>query len=224
VPALFACGSQGDSEARATSPDMPPAASPSQAVLPPDHPVIPPNHPDPTQGVVPPPQAGSGVGDQAITWQAPEDWVEEPPSTSMRRAQWRIPGDEDQPDAECAVFYFGPGQGGDALSNAHRWASQFTLEDGRAGTEGALVYEQSTNGLPVTIVEVAGTYNPGMPFAARATESRPDHLLLGAIVEGPDANWFLKCTGPAPTLLPRKPGFEMLLSSLRRGTSLTSAS
>jgi hypothetical protein len=48
----------------------------------------------------------------------------------MRRAQYKVPGPAGA--GECVVFYFGPGQGGDAQSNAERWASQFTQPGGRS--------------------------------------------------------------------------------------------
>src|SRR5712691_10543404 len=93
---------------------------------------LPPGHP-PTEGSpappsVPAPAPGSGSARQALTWTLPSGWTEEAPSSSMRRAQYRIPGPGGP--AECVVFYFGPGQGGDAKSNAARWASQFRRAEG----------------------------------------------------------------------------------------------
>ena len=46
----------------------------------------------------------------------------------MRHAQYRVPGGNG--DGECIVFYFGPGEGGDPMSNARRWAGQFDQPDG----------------------------------------------------------------------------------------------
>ncbi len=157
-----------------------------------------------------------------LEWQVPADWVQEDPSSPMRKAQWRVPGAGG--DGECALFYFGPGQGGDAMANAERWASQFTLSDGRSGVEGARLEARDAGGMPVLTVEVSGTYNPGMPFAGRLPEERSNQMLLGAIVEGPDANWFLKCTGPMATLEQGRGGFDDLVGSFRRSRATTSAS
>jgi hypothetical protein len=81
---------------------------------------LPPGHPPTGESPVPPsvpaPAPGSGTARQALTWTLPSGWTEEAPSSSMRRAQYRIPGPGGP--AECAVFYFGPGQGGDAVSSA----------------------------------------------------------------------------------------------------------
>ncbi len=40
--------------------------------------------------------------------------------------------------------------------------------------------------------------------------------LLGAIAQGPDANWFFKLTGPEATLQEQRKAFEALYRSLRR--------
>ncbi len=40
-------------------------------------------------------------------------------------------------------------------------------------------------------------------------------MLLGAIVRGPDANWFFKALGPAQTLEEHRGRFEALLASIR---------
>ena len=49
------------------------------------------------------------------------DWTEETPTSSMRRAQYRIRARAVRPNAWCSTS--GPGQGGDAQANAARWAS-----------------------------------------------------------------------------------------------------
>ena len=68
-----------------------------------------------------------------LAWDLPEGWEVQDPATRMRIAQYRVPGPAG--DAECIVFYFGAGQGGDPLANARRWAGQFTLPDGRPAEE-----------------------------------------------------------------------------------------
>jgi hypothetical protein len=48
-----------------------------------------------------------------------------------------------------------------------------------------------------------------------AVEQKPGYALLGAIVEGPDANWFFKLTGPAATVDAQRQAFEAMVGSLR---------
>ena len=131
----------------------------------------------------------------------------------MRRAQYRIAGPGGP--AECAVFYFGPGQGGGAEANATRWASQF--RGGSGSPVGDLKRSQIKVGdMPVLLVEVTGTYVGGMGGSATGPE-RPDSMLLGAIAETPDANWFFRAIGPRPTLEAQRKAFEGMIRSIRRG-------
>ena len=62
------------------------------------------------------PDAGAGDATAAgpVVWDVPEGWVEVPPSSSMRKAQYKVPGSAG--DGECIVYYFGRGQGGDAVT------------------------------------------------------------------------------------------------------------
>jgi len=161
---------------------------------------------------VPPPPAGSGTGAHALTWTAPSDWTAETPSSSMRRAQYRITGPGGP--AECVVFYFGPGQGGDARANAARWAAQFRRADGAPVT--ARTREVKVGDLTVTVVEAEGTFVGGMGGGAVGPE-RPDSMLLGAIAPGPDANWFFRAVGPRATLAPQRASFERLVRSIKHG-------
>ena len=163
---------------------------------------------DPGSGIQPP-QGGAGSGASDLEWAAPAGWVEEQPSSQMRKAQYRVPGPEG--DAEVVVFYFGPGQGGDAMSNAQRWASQFTKPDGSSSLDEMQTHETEVNGKKVLHVEVAGTYTNTMV----SNESHPNHRLLGAIVEGPDANWFFKMTGPSSTVESARADFDRMIQGVQ---------
>ena len=132
----------------------------------------------------------------------------------MRRTQWRIPGPGGP--AECVVFYFGPGQGGDAKANAARWASQFHRADGSPAGDAVKTREIRVGDLPVVLVEVTGTYVGGMGSGPSGPE-RPNYMLLGAIAQGPDANWFFRATGPRATLEAQRGAFDALVRSIKRG-------
>lgn len=145
-----------------------------------------------------------------LMWTLPAGWTEEAPSSPMRYAQYRVPG-----DAECAVFYFGPGQGGDPMSNAKRWAGQFKLPDGSPALGTMKTSNMTMGGRAVLLVEVAGTYDGGMTMTAAPSTPKPGYALLGAVVEGPDANWFFKLTGPEATIATQREPFLSLLKSLK---------
>jgi hypothetical protein len=182
---------------------------------------LPPGHP-PIGGQggsphVPSPPPGHVPSGQELTWTAPAGWTAETPSSSMRRAQYRIPGSAGP--GECAVFYFGPGEGGDAQSNAKRWAGQFRKPDGSPIGDAFKTRELKVGDIPVLMVEVAGTYVGGMGGGPSGPE-RPNQMLLGAIAKGPDANWFFRATGPRATMEAQRSAFEGMVRSLKRGQPL----
>ena len=153
--------------------------------------------------------------EEGFTWTMPAEWTAETPATHMRRAQYRIPGSGGP--GECAVFYFGPGQGGDAQTNAARWVGQFQRPDGTAIGDASKT-QIKVGDISVTMVEVAGTYVGGM--GGTPTESaRPDQMLLGAIAEGPKANWFFRAIGPRATMEAQRTAFETMIRSLKRAAA-----
>jgi hypothetical protein len=148
-----------------------------------------------------------------LTWTAPTGWVSEPPTSPMRKAQYSLPKAPGDPeDGQCAVFYFGAGQGGEVQANIERWAGQF--DDGKGGHPSPSVTEATQAGRKVLKVTTEGTYNPSA-MSGGDTRPRPETVLLGAIVEGPDANWFFKCTGPRKTMAAHRAEFDALIASVR---------
>jgi hypothetical protein len=188
----------------------PPAAAPpidGTATLPADHPPIDSGSP----GSLLPPPPGTGTGTAALTWTVPSNWSEEQASSSVRRAQYYVPGPGG--DAEMVVFYFGPGQGGDPMSNAARWANQFTQPDGSSSMDKMKTREQTVAGMSVLRVEIDGHYQNAMTGGPMIENAR----LLGAIVSGPDSNWFFKLAGPDATVEDQRDEFESLVASLTPG-------
>jgi hypothetical protein len=162
-----------------------------------------------------PPAPGTGTGSAGLAWTAPNGWESQVPSSAMRRAQYRVPGPGG--DGECVVFYFGPGEGGDPKSNALRWASQFQPAGGLSPEQALKTGDLKVGDIPIMTVEVAGTYLGGGAMMGGPSEPRPDYMLLGAVAEGPDANWFFKFTGPAKTVEAQRAAFGELVKSLRKG-------
>ena len=132
----------------------------------------------------------------------------------MRIAQYEVAGSAGT--AECAVFYFGPGQGGDPLSNAQRWARQFTQPDGSDPLDRMKMSDVDGGSLPLQMVEVTGIYDGGMAMGTAPPEQKPDYMLLGGIAQGPDAPWFFKFTGPQATVEENRDKFVALLRSIHQ--------
>ncbi|MCI0568251.1 MAG: hypothetical protein L0Z52_08705 [Acidobacteria bacterium] len=155
-----------------------------------------------------PVEAGGG-----LIWTVPSSWIEEPPASSMRKAQYSLPAAPGDPEpGQCAVFYFGVGQGGDIQANVDRWAAQFV--DAAGGHPAPTVTQGTVAGRKVMKVTTEGTYTPS-PMMGGDMTPKPGQKLLGAIVEGPDSNWFFKCTGPKKTVELHREEFDALIGSVR---------
>ena len=203
-------------EAAAPAKALPLMSGRTDGSLPPGHPPVEAPAPSPTGGLPPVPE-GAGTGDAALAWTSPAGWISEKPASPMRRAQYKVPGKAG--DGECVVFYFGPGQGGDPMSNAQRWAEMFTSADGSSAAGTMKTAEIEVGGLKVVMVEVAGTYNGGMTMNAAPPKPMPGYRLLGAVAPGPDANWYFKFTGPDATVTEQRDAFTAMVKSLKHGAS-----
>jgi hypothetical protein len=144
-----------------------------------------------------------------ITWSVPQGWMEMPPANNMRQAQYTVTGTGG--DSECVVFYFGPGQGGDPQANAQRWAGQFSQPGGGSSLDVMKVTQLESAVIDTHIVEVSGTYDGGMSGSGPAD----NYLLLGAIVQRPDAPWFFKLIGPESTVREQRDNFIGMMESIR---------
>ncbi len=171
----------------------------------------------------PPVGSGSGSGDQgsirveapgsgkALEWTVPNGWESVKPGSSMRYAQYRVPGLGG--DGECIVYYFGPGQGGDPQGNAVRWARQFSQPDGSDPVAAMKVEELEGGRVDVLVVSTRVTYSGGMAMMGE-TKQLTDYALLGGIAKGVDAFWFYKFTGPAVTVDGNRSAFEEMMRSV----------
>src|SRR5215467_7181380 len=69
-----------------------------------------------------------------VHWTAPAGWKTEAPQP-MRAATYTVTAvSGDKANAECAVYFFGAGQGGSVEANIERWKEQFQAADGRPAT------------------------------------------------------------------------------------------
>jgi hypothetical protein len=144
--------------------------------------------------------ADSGAG---IRWTVPSNWKSEG-DRPMRLATYQIPE-----DGECAVYYFGQGQGGSVEANIDRWKGQF-----EGSKDAPKVEKRTIHGLKITTLDVSGAYTGmGGPSAPQAPPKQ-GYRLLGAIVEGPQGSIFFKFAGPMKTVAQNQSAFEKMLSTL----------
>lgn len=95
-----------------------------------------------------------------------------------------------------------------------RWIDQVQKADGSSAAKHAKVKKESIAGLPATAVDAKATYAGGSMMGPSAP--KPGYRLLGAIVEGPGGNVFLKLTGPEKTVSSAEKSFRKLLYGLKK--------
>jgi hypothetical protein len=141
-----------------------------------------------------------------LKWTAPMGWTSKG-STSMRAATYPVG------DAECAIYFFGQGQGGSVEANMTRWNGQFTTNGKPAP---AKTTKKQIHGLNVTEMDVTGTYAGMNNMTMQAEAPKGDYRMLAAIVEGPGGNIFIKFTGPTKTIAANQSKYEALLNSVQK--------
>ncbi len=124
----------------------------------------------------------------AFTFHRPAEWKWVEVTSPMRKAQLSVPGASAA--ADITFFHFGPGGGGGVKANIDRWLGQFHSAEGATKIE-----PRQIAGAKVTLVSTEGTFSSGMPGGP--TTPMNDYALLGAIVEHPEGDVFVKMTGPA---------------------------
>ena len=142
----------------------------------------------------------------------PVTWVDEKPSSSMRLAQYRVPGSADGNDANLVLYYFGQGQGGTTEANIARWQSQFSGPEG-GGVE-PRVENMDINSIPVTVVELRGHYARGVGMGPVGS-AEPDQILLASIVESSQGNIYVQLHGPADTVVRNRQAYMQFIRNIR---------
>jgi hypothetical protein len=145
-----------------------------------------------------------------LRWSSPAGWAEQS-ARPMRAATYSVPGGTPADAAECAIYFFGAGKGGTVEANIERWRGQYLDNDGKP--HNAQVSKRQVHGVAVTLIDTSGTYTGMGGPMAKEPSSNPGYRLLGAIVEGPGGNVFIKFTGPEKTIAANQPKFDQLINS-----------
>ena len=147
------------------------------------------------------PQASASGSQGELRLKAPDGWVSERPSSSMRVSQYQLPSAEgDTEGASLVVYYFGAGQGGSVDANLERWIGQMQTPDGRPAKDKAKTENTTVNGLKVTLLDVAGTYAGGDMGGGGAAQSKPNFRMRAGVIETPKGAYFIKLVGPEKTV------------------------
>jgi hypothetical protein len=152
------------------------------------------------------PTGGSPSGQFPLAFEAPKAWTKQPPRSSFILGEYSLPKAEGDPaDGRLTLST----AGGTVKANVERWRSQFSGKPTNDKEEHITV-----SGLPVTLVDLSGTFldAPG-PFVPPV--ERPDYRLLAAVIELGGQNYFVKCYGPAKTTAAHAAEFRALVDSLK---------
>jgi hypothetical protein len=147
--------------------------------------------------------------DTGLDWNVPGDWTIDL-AQGMRLATYLIPATGGSQNAECAVYYFGPEQGGGVDANLQRWMGEFKP------LEKHDIRKREPSGVPVTRLEAHGTYVAHSMRGPEEPKELPKWALMGAVVEGPKGDIFFKLTGPAATVDAAAKDFDGMLESMRK--------
>ena len=160
------------------------------------------------------PQALAPGSQGDLRLKAPDGWVSERPSSSMRVSQYQLPAAEgDAEAASLVVYYFGAGQGGSVDANLDRWISQMQSPDGRPSKDKAKTETTSANGMKVTLLDVAGTYAGGDMGGGGAAQTKPNFRMRAAVIETPKGAYFIKLVGPEKTVTRWDQAFQKFIRS-----------
>ena len=128
----------------------------------------------------------------------------------FRKAAYTIPGADGAAGGEFVVTYFGPRGAGPMEANISRWKDMFAKPKGMSDSDHFKVTKQVVDTIPVTIVEVRGTYTD--PFLGGAVPASKNHRMLAAIVETQGGSYYFKALAPEKTLEKwHKHWFKMVL-------------
>jgi len=148
---------------------------------------------------------------KGLKFEAPAAWKSSTPSTAMRQAQLKVePIEGDDYDAELVVFKFADGAG-TVEANLERWQKMFKDEDGN----NPKIESKKVKGknVEVTRAETSGHYYPSQRAGTKEPD-RPGARLLGAIVMGDSASYYIRMIGPDKTMKKLRDDFDAMLKTI----------
>lgn len=151
-----------------------------------------------------------------LTVAVPEGWEVQTPTSAMRKAQYGLPRQgSDGEDALLVVYHFGSDQGGSVDANLKRWYGQIRQPDGKSTADLAQVSTKQVSGMPVTVVDVTGTYAPSaMGPMVPATPPKDGYRMVAAIVTTGEGDYYFKLTGPEHTVAYWQDSFHRFVDSI----------
>ena len=140
---------------------------------------------------------------------APAQWKQVQPRVRIIAYEFAAPKAEGDPvDGRVTVM----AAGGSIEANIARWKGQFRAPG--AAAPRVKVEKTKINGYTVHLVDLSGTYlDRRGPFAPAVP--RRGYRMLGAIIQTPEANFFVKFYGPVATVNRHEKAFRQMIQSIR---------
>lgn len=145
-----------------------------------------------------------------LEFDKPALWIETPPVTSLREANYTVPGRQGAQAAELAVLWFDIEFALPMTVHIKRLQSQFEPNESGDRPE-ASVETLDAGGLPVTLIDLRGAYvKPGSAWYT------PDQRVTTAILETDRGQLLLRLAGPAATVQANLDAFRSMVESVRK--------
>jgi hypothetical protein len=126
-------------------------------------------------------------------FQVPATWEESPRKSDFITAEFQVTGSGGPARLTLSTA------GGDVASNIQRWRGQFTPSPSDPQPKESTL---TVDGKDATLVELFGTFRDGF-----SGDSQPNGAMLGVVIPLQKTNYFVKLTGPQPTLTEARDAF-----------------
>jgi hypothetical protein len=162
----------------------------------------------------PPQDEGIKVKIGKLTASAPADWKKEKPSNLLRSYQFRLPGAEDFPRPELAIF---PESHPSPEKNFPRWKAQFVPPEGKTLDDISKSGKWEVEGATVNYLDITGTWK----FKERPQDPKSKEMLLNdyrviwVIIAEKEEATHLRLSGPAQSVEKSYRAFEAFVKSLK---------
>jgi hypothetical protein len=149
-----------------------------------------------------------------LTAMAPADWTKEKPANLLRSYQFKLPGAEDFPQPQLAVF---PESNPSVEKNFPRWKAQFVPPEGKTVDDISKTGRWEAAGATVNYLDITGTWK----FKERPQDPKSKEMILDdyrvvwVIVTEKDEATHLRLSGPAPSVAKSYKSFEAFVKSLK---------
>ncbi len=146
---------------------------------------------------------------KVLSIEIPKDWTPQPPSSSMRIAQFALPASSEG-EAVATVFFFPPGQGGSIQANIDRWIGQVAQPDGSSSHDKADVAKRRAGNIEIATLDVSGTI--ALSMMAQPEEG---FRMLAMIAATPSGSVVVKTVGPESLIAGQNEAFMKMVESIR---------